>query len=111
MLLDVSGSYLHGDEKGRPQDEVEPGSIPTFDLVLPRAHALPPPNFLHRPATRVNVLSSLTFHNGAHDLKVGYQLMYRKASDTWTGVISPYAPSGFRAVFRNGVPDSVNTYN
>ena len=37
--------------------------------------------------------------------------MYRKASDTWTGVISPYAPSGFRAVFRNGAPDSVNTYN
>ena len=26
-------------------------------------------------------------------------------------MISPYAPSAFRAVFRNGVPDSVNTYN
>ena len=37
--------------------------------------------------------------------------MYRKASDTWTGVISPYAPSGFRRVLRNGLPDSVNTYN
>jgi hypothetical protein len=110
VLLDVSGSMLHGDEKGRPQDGVQPGSIPTYDSVL-REHTVAPPNYLHRPATRVNVLSSLSFNVGAHDLKTGYQLMYRKAADTWTGVISPYAPSAFRAVFRNGIPDSVNTYN
>jgi hypothetical protein len=110
LLFDASGSYLHGDEHGRPQDEVEPGSIPTFDLVR-REHTVAPPNFLHRPATRVNVLSSLTFHAGSHDLKAGYQFMYRKASDTWTGVISPYAPSGFRRQLSNGLPNSVNTYN
>jgi len=110
LLFDASGSFLHGDEHGRPQDSVEPGSIPTFDLVR-REHTVAPPNFLHRPATRVNVLSSLTFHAGSHDLKAGYQFMYRKASDTWTGVISPYAPYGFRRQLRNGLPDSVNTYN
>jgi hypothetical protein len=110
MLLDVSASYLHGDEKGRPQDEVVPGSIPTFDSIT-REHRVAAPNYLHRPATRVNVLSSLTFRAGSHDFKAGYQLMYRKASDTWTGVISPYAPSAFRAQFRNGVPELVNTYN
>lgn len=110
MLLDVSGSMLHGDELGRPQDEVQLGSIPTFDSVL-REHRVAAPNYLHRPATRVNVLSSLSILAGSHDIKAGYQLMYRKASDEWTGVVSPYAPSAFRAVFRNGVPDSVNTYN
>jgi hypothetical protein len=110
LLFDASGSYLHGDENGRPQDAVEPGSIPTFDLVR-REHTVAPPNFLHRPATRVNILSSLTFHAGSHDLKAGYQFMYRKASDTWTGVISPYAPYGFRRQLRNALPDSVNTYN
>ena len=110
LLLDASASFLHGDENGRPQDSVELGSIPTFDMVR-REHTVAPPNFLHRPATRVNVLSSLAFHVGAHDLKAGYQLMYRKASDTWTGVVSPYAPFGFRRVLRNGLPDSVNTYN
>lgn len=110
LLFDASGSFLHGDEHGRPQDSVRPGSIPTFDLVR-REHTVAPPNFLHRPATRVNVLSSLTFHAGSHDLKAGYQFMYRKASDTWTGVISPYAPYGFRRQLRNGLPDSVNTYN
>ena len=40
LLFDVSGSFLHGDEHGRPQDDVEPGSIPTFDLVR-REHRLP----------------------------------------------------------------------
>jgi carboxypeptidase family protein/TonB-dependent receptor-like protein len=110
LLLDASGSLLRGDEHGRPQDAVALGSIPTFDSVR-REHTVAPPNFLHRPATRANVLSSLTFHVGSHDLKAGYQLMYRKASDTWTGVISPYAPFGFRRVLRDGVPDSVNTYN
>jgi hypothetical protein len=110
VLLDASGSYLHGDEHGRPQDNVEPGSIPTFDLVR-REHTVAPPNFLHRPATRVNLLSSLTFHKGSHELKAGYQFMYRKASDTWTGVISPYAPYGFERDLRNGLPDSVKTYN
>jgi hypothetical protein len=110
VLFDASASLLHGDEKGRPQDGVQPGSIPTFDSIL-REHRVAAPNYLHRPATRVNALTSLSLRAGAHDLKAGYQLMYRKAADTWTGVISPYSPSGFRAVFRNGVPDSVNTYN
>src|SRR3954471_12779391 len=72
VLLDASASFLHGDEHGRPQDSVEPGSIPTFDLVR-REHTVAPPNFLHRPATRVNLLSSVTFHAGSHDLKAGYQ--------------------------------------
>lgn len=110
MLLDVSGSMLHGDERGRPQDGIVLDSIPSFDLVL-REHRGAAPNYLHRPATRVNFLSSLSFQKGSHDLKAGYQLMYRKASDEWNALVSPYAPSGFRAQFRNGVPDSVNTYN
>ena len=110
MLLDVSASLLHGDERGRPQDGISATAIPSFDLVL-REHRVAAPNYLHRPATRVNVLSSLSLLAGSHDLKVGYQLMYRKASDEWSGLVSPYAPSGFRAQFRNGVPDSANTYN
>lgn len=110
MLLDVSGSMLHGDERGRPQDGIVLDAIPSFDLVL-REHRVAAPNYLHRPATRVNVLSSVSMLAGAHDIKAGYQLMYRKASDEWNGLVSPYAPSAFRAQFRNGVPDSVNTWN
>ncbi|MBM3769977.1 MAG: hypothetical protein FJW27_01560 [Acidimicrobiia bacterium] len=110
MLLDVSGSMLHGDERGKPQSGIALDAIPSFDVVL-REHRTAAPNYLHRPATRVNVLSSLSLLAGSHDLKAGYQLIYRKASDEWNGLVSPYAPSGFRAQFRNGVPDSVNTWN
>jgi hypothetical protein len=110
MLLDVSGSMLHGDERGKPQAGIVLDSIPSFDVVL-REHRVAAPNYLHRPATRVNVLSSLSMLAGSHDLKAGYQLIYRKASDEWNGLVSPYAPSGFRAQFRNGAPDSVNTWN
>jgi hypothetical protein len=110
MLFDVSGSLLHGDENGQPQEGIAPDTLPTFDSVL-REHSGAVPVYLHRPATRLNVLSSLSFHRGAHDVKVGYQLMWRKASDTWTAWVSPYAPAGIRAVFRNGAADSVNTYN
>ena len=109
-LVDLSASLLHGDENGQPQAGIDPKALPTFDSIL-REHRGAVPVYLHRPATRVNVLSSLTFHPGDHDLKVGYQLMWRKASDTWSAWVSPYAPAGIRAVFRNGVPDSVNTYN
>ena len=45
--------------KGALRIGVVAGSIPTFDSVL-REHRVAPPNFLHRPATRVNVLSSVT---------------------------------------------------
>jgi hypothetical protein len=109
-LVDVSASMMHGDENGRPQPNVQPGTIPSFDSQL-REHRGAVPAYLHRVSTRVNVLSSMSMHAGSHDLKAGYQLMWRKAGDTLMSFISPYAPVGFRAVFRNGVPDSVNTYN
>ncbi len=110
MLMDVSGSLLMGDELGRPQPGVQLGDLPTFDSVL-REHRGAVPTYLYRPADRANILASLSYLTGSHDVKVGYQLMRRKAGDTHSAWISPYAPAGIRAVFRNGVPDSVNTYN
>jgi hypothetical protein len=109
-LVDVSASMMHGDENGRPQPNIQLGTLPSFDSQL-REHRGAVPAYLHRQSTRVNVLSSVSLRAGSHDLKAGYQLMWRKAGDTFTSFISPYAPVGFRAVFRNGVPDSANTYN
>jgi hypothetical protein len=110
MLMDLSASGLFGIENGLPQPGVRLGSLPTFDSVL-REHRGAVPVYLHRPSSRVNVLSSLSFRAGSHDFKLGYQLMWRKAGDSNDAFISPYAPAGIRAVFRNGIPDSVNTYN
>ena len=114
MLFETSGSLLTGEEHGRPIPGVLPGTLPTFDEVT-REHRGAVPSYLNRPATRTSWLGALTLITGAHDIKVGYQLQWRKHGDTHTSFISPYGfnglPNGIRAVFRNGVPDSVNTYN
>ena len=113
-LLEASASLLTGEEHGRPVPGVQPGDLPTFDAVR-LEHRGAVPSYLNRPATRVHVLSGLTFLAGAHDIKVGYQVQWRKHGDTHFSFISPYGfngvQNGIRAVFRDGVPDSVNTYN
>ena len=113
-MLEASASLLTGEEHGRPVPGVQPGDLPTFDAVR-LEHRGAVPSYLNRPATRVHVLSGLTFLAGEHDIKVGYQVQWRKHGDTHSSFISPYAfnglQNGIRAVFRDGVPDSVNTYN
>ena len=114
VLFETSASLLTGEEHGRPVPGVQLGTLPTFDVVT-REHRGAVPSYLNRPATRTSWLAGLTFLTGAHDIKVGYQLQWRKHGDTHTSFISPYGfngqANGFRAVFRDGVPDSVNTYN
>ena len=110
VLVDVSGSLLAGRERSRPQGNVEEGTLPTFDVIT-NVHGGAVPSYLTRPADRRNFLASVSYTSGAHDIKTGYQLMWRKAGDTHSSLISPYFPFGIRAVFRDGVPDSVNTYN
>ena len=48
---------------------------------------------------------SLSYFTTAHDIKAGYQFDY-----AWNEVLY-FSSSGMRAVYRTGVPDSVNTYN
>lgn len=52
------------------------------------------------------VLSSVSYYTSAHQLKFGYSynIAYTK-SESYT------ISNSIRAVYRNGVPDSVNTYN
>jgi hypothetical protein len=54
---------------------------------------------------RTIVHASASYFTTAHDIKAGIQLNH--------GSLSPYrySSSGMRAVYRDGVPDSVNTYN
>ena len=51
------------------------------------------------------VIGSVSFFTTTHDIKAGYSMNYAKR----TGNV--YSTSGMRAVYRNGVPDLVNTYN
>jgi hypothetical protein len=63
------------------------------------------PTYRDLPNTRVYTQASLSFFTQQHDIKAGYQFDY-----AWNEVIN-FSPSGIRANYRSGVPDSVNTYN
>jgi len=63
------------------------------------------PTYRDLPNTRVFVQGSASYFTQAHDIKAGYQFDY-----AWNEVIN-FSPSGIRANYRSGVPDSVNTYN
>jgi hypothetical protein len=63
------------------------------------------PTYRDLPNTRVFLQGSASYFTGAHDIKAGYQFDY-----AWNEVVY-FSSSGMRAVYRAGVPDSVNTYN
>lgn len=63
------------------------------------------PAYRDLPNTRVFLQGSASYFTPSHDIKAGYQFDY-----AWNEVIN-FSSSGIRAIYRAGVPDSVNTYN
>jgi hypothetical protein len=63
------------------------------------------PAYRDLPNTRVFLQSSVGYFAGQHDIKLGYQFDY-----AWNEVIN-FSSSGMQAVYRNGMPESVHTYN
>jgi carboxypeptidase family protein len=104
MVVDTAVSFLGGHFPSPPEPEVRPGDIARYDSVL-RNHTVANPNYSDRPLRRSVWLSSLSYVAGSHDVKVGYQFMRLRHE------LLTYSMSDFQAVYRNGVPDSVNTYN
>jgi hypothetical protein len=107
-VLDVAYSHHYGPFPNIPNPEVKPGDIPRFDLTTSTqtvAANVYTYNFPLKPA----FISSLTYIAGVHELKAGYQLNindYRTYSESMS-----HFPSGLVARYRNGVPDSVQTFN
>jgi len=107
-LLEVGASHLHGTQSSLPQPEINPGDIARFDRVT-LLNSGSRPTYSDSPGYRNFINSSLSYAAGAHYLKVGWQYDGGLAiSHTFS--MSNY-PSGLLAIYRNGVPDSVNTYN
>jgi hypothetical protein len=107
-LLDVGYSHHYGPFPNIPNPAVSPGDIPRFDLgtstqtVAANVYTY---NFPVKPV----FTSSLTHVTGAHELKFGYQFNgnnYRTYNESMS-----HFPSGLVARYRNGVPDSVQTFN
>ena len=104
VLLDVSGSLLRVSDNFRPEPGVSAGDISHFDSVT-NTYTVALPNYHDNPEVRGVFLASVTYIIGQHDVKGGYQYMREESGFPYTST------SGMRAVFRNGAPDSVNTYN
>ena len=108
LLAEVGGSFQHGPVIAPERPEVQHGDIPAFDSVT-QTHMVARPTYNWNPQYRAVQQSSLSYVAGDHDVKVGYQFN-RGYINEYDYSVSNY-PSGLRAIFRDGVPDSVNTYN
>ena len=104
MVMDLSGSSIRTSDNFRPQPEVAADAISHFDSVT-NTYTVALPNYHDNPEVRAVFMGSLDYILGSHDLKGGYQYMRESSGFPY------WSTSGMRAVFRNGVPDSANTYN
>jgi hypothetical protein len=109
MVIEASGITMNGQTDTLPQKDVSVGDIPRFDSIT-RTNTVAAATYSYNNGWRAQAQASATTTLGGHDIKTGWQ-MYQTRSVF--GGWSVYTPEGYglRAVFRNGVPDSVNTYN
>ena len=61
--------------------------------------------YSNNPMYRGVFIGSVSYFTTTHDIKAGYSMNYAKR----TGNV--YSTSGMRAIYRDGIPDAVNTYN
>jgi hypothetical protein len=108
LVFDVSGSFSRTLQNLPPQSNVQNGTIPGLDL-LTQTTLSAMATYSEAHYNRGVIHSSANYVASTHNIKVGYQwdLGQNKA---FTYSLSNY-PSGLQAVFRNGAPDSVRTYN
>lgn len=104
MVVDASYNRFRADDKFGQEPEVGAGDISRFDAVS-STYIVALPTYRDLATFRDQVLGSVSYFTGRHDIRFGYQFMTAvQKSSTWS-------TSGMRAVYRTGVPDSVNTYN
>jgi hypothetical protein len=104
LLFDASTSHFLVDDRFSRQPDVQDGDIARLDEVTNYA-TIALGTYSNNPMYRAVGIASVSFFTTTHDIKAGYSLNYAKR----TGNV--YSTSGMRAIYRNGVPDRVQTYN
>ena len=104
IVVDASYSRFRADDKFGQEPEVRAGDISRFDAVT-STYTVALPTYRDLATFRDQILGSVGYFTGRHDIRFGYQFM------TAVQKSSIWSTSGMRAVYRNGRPDSVNTYN
>ncbi|MBI3402488.1 MAG: TonB-dependent receptor [Acidobacteria bacterium] len=103
-VVDVSWSRFRADDKFGQEPEVSAGDISRFDAVT-NTYTVALPTYRDNAMFRDQFLAGVGYVTGRHDIRFGYQFVDGgEKSSNWS-------TSGMRAVYRNGRPDSVNTYN
>jgi hypothetical protein len=108
VLAEAGASLYWGGQNIYPQPEVTAGDLSAYDSVT-RTHMNSRPTYAWISQHRAVVQPSMTVSAGRHDIKLGYQGVHGYQHPQ--NYSFSHFPAGIRAVFRNGVPDSVNTYN
>jgi len=104
VVVDVSWSRFRADDMFGQEPEVKAGDISHFDAVT-NGYTVALPTYRDNAMFRDQVLTSVGYFTGRHDIRFGYQFIDGgEKSSNWS-------TSGMRAVYRSGRPDSVNTYN
>jgi hypothetical protein len=104
IVVDASWSRFRADDMFGQEPEVQAGDISRFDAVT-NTYVVALPTYRDNAMFRDQVLTSMGYFSGRHDLRFGYQFIDGgEKSSNWS-------TSGMRAVYRSGKPDSVNTYN
>jgi len=109
MVLDAAAMHLSGSNDKAPQPEVQKGDIPRFDAITNTLSVASGTYSLPTDTNKQVLQSSIGMMAARHALKAGWQLT-RGVRNSFFLSVSNY-PAGLRAIFRDGVPDSVNTYN
>ncbi len=104
VVVDASYNRFRADDKFGQEPEVRAGDISRFDAVS-NTYTVALPTYRDLATFRDQVMGSVGYFTGRHDIRFGYQFM------TAVQKSSIWSTSGMRAVYRNGRPDSVNTYN
>jgi len=103
-VIDVSYSRFRADDKFGQEPEVKAGDISRLDAIT-NAYTVALPTYRDNAMHRDGLYSSMDIVSGGHDVRFGFQ--YIKGGEK----SSAWSTSGMLAVVRNGIPDSVRTYN
>ena len=108
IVLDVSGSLARNRDNFTPpvDDDPKNGTIAGVDLVTNTLLTVLP-TFRGQENRRFVSQAGVSYFLSTHDVRLGYQLNYVSMNPEYYSTSNP----PMRAIYRSGVPDSVNTYN
>ena len=110
MVLDAGFMTTNGQTNSGPQlDVVRDGSIPHFDSVTLN-NTVAASNYAINSGRRSEFMGTLSYSSNSHQLQGGAQF-YVTENERGTYGYAPFYPLNMQAVYSNGVPTSVRTFN